>query len=394
MTGSAADYKVKAELGDDAKRTGSYEYTFEITNFGDETIKYTLSTDLFTQDKEEYEGLEYLDPWTMDIAGDVTYNIVIDATGHDVDKDGDTDSDDAQAILDYVTGKIDGAELDLEAGKLDEDDEVTSRDSYLLLMFLEESGIGKDWFYLHDGDTATVTVSIDVSGSILEDRKNGGYVEGFTYVKGDKDVKHSIPVLAYYGSWSDPSMYDAVTYEEQAMGSSDKVSYFNAKDTNGYQLKYKDGRNAWFTGNPYVAEPDIDEERFAINSSTIIKNARFTLIRNGIGRIIAVKDAEGNIVKTEGFSGGKVIGAYYNSQKEDPSWEYTNSNVQKFNLSARDLGFEEGDKFSISLYNVPEYYGLLANKGNNNTITEAQLFEYINTGEIGKGAELGYTVMV
>ncbi|MBQ9036398.1 MAG: S8 family serine peptidase, partial [Erysipelotrichaceae bacterium] len=394
-TGVAADYKIKAEMGDDASRAGQYEYTFDITNFGDETIKYNLNTDLFTQDIEEWEDTEYLAHYTTDITGNVTYNIVVDAEGHDVDKDGDTDQDDAQAILDYLTGNRDGAELDLEAGKLDEDDEVTSRDAYLLLMFLEnEYGIGEDWFYLQAGKQATVTVSIDVSSSALKGRENGGYVEGFTYVKGDKDVEHSIPLLAYYGSWTDPSMYDAVSYLEQAMGSSEKYSYFDAENTNGYQLKYKDNRTAWFTGNPYVAEPDIDEERFAMNSATTIRNARYTLIRNGIAREVLIKDAEGNIVKKTGFANGATYGAFYNSQTTNPGWEQTGAQRVTISTKPADLGFAEGDQFSVELYNVPEYYGLLASEVSGNSITEDQLLGYIEDGEVGDGAVLGYSFTV
>lgn len=43
---------------------------------------------------------------------------------------------------------------------------------------------------------------------------NGFYVEGFVYVRpeadaeGALDVTHSIPVLGWYGNWTDPSMFD------------------------------------------------------------------------------------------------------------------------------------------------------------------------------------------
>ena len=130
-------------------------------------------------------------------------------------------------------------------------------------------------------------------------------VEGYTYVSGDDGIEHSIPVLAYYGSWTDPSMYDAVTYVEKTMKSTDKESYYDAGDTNGYQLKYQDGRKAWFAGNPYVAEPEITDEKFAINAKTVIRNARYSLIRNSVAKLFVVRDDTDAIVKTSGFNTAK-----------------------------------------------------------------------------------------
>ena len=394
MTGAAADYKVKAELGQDAARSGAYEYTFEITNFGKDNIKYQLSTDLFTQDIYDYPDVSYLTDWTIALSSDTKYVITIDVVGHDVNKDGVTNSEDAQAILDYLTGVVDGEELDLEAGKLDEDDEVTSRDAYLLLLFLEEQGIGEDWFYLRGGETATVTVKMDVSDSELAYRENGGYVEGYTYVSGDDGIEHSIPVLGYFGSWTDSSMYDAVTYVEKAMESTAKESYFGAGDTNGYQLKYQDGRTAWFSGNPYVAEPEITDEKFAINSKTVIKNVRYSLIRNSVAKLFVVKDGSDSIVKTSGFGNAKVYGAFYNSQTANPGWfETTNQNLV-INSTPADLGYGEGDQFSIGIYTVPEYYGVVASEGQSSSLTESQLKGFIEGGEVGAGAAIEYKFTV
>ena len=105
-TASYADGKVKAELGDDPDRTGRFEYSFNITNFSDTDLEYVLSTDLFTQDLASDGTRLYLAPNTTDLFGDVTYTFDSVAS-HDVDKDGDTDNDDAQALLDYLTGVCD-----------------------------------------------------------------------------------------------------------------------------------------------------------------------------------------------------------------------------------------------------------------------------------------------
>ncbi len=90
---------MKAELGDDPARAGEYTFGFTVYNLTDETLTYTLNTDLFTQ---KISG-EYLSRGTSMLpAGGVTY----DWSGasapleHDVDMDGDTDNDDVQMILD------------------------------------------------------------------------------------------------------------------------------------------------------------------------------------------------------------------------------------------------------------------------------------------------------
>ena len=108
---SALDGKVKAEFGQDNDRTGRYAYSFTINNISDEDIEYTFRTDIFTQDAYEYEGMKYLDTYTVDLFANVSYSY----EAHDVDMDGDTDTDDVQALLDYVTGNNSGENLDLSS---------------------------------------------------------------------------------------------------------------------------------------------------------------------------------------------------------------------------------------------------------------------------------------
>lgn len=68
---SAADGKVKVELGDDPDRTGSYSFGFTLHNLTDVDRYYTLSADLFTQ---ALNG-EYLDLATEALAANVTWKV-------------------------------------------------------------------------------------------------------------------------------------------------------------------------------------------------------------------------------------------------------------------------------------------------------------------------------
>ena len=101
---------MKAELGDDPDRTGVYSADFTLNNLTDEAIEYTLSADVFTQAPVSSEGVLYLLPKTVSMAANVVWTVdgkVLTApselTAYDFDKDGDTDADDAQLLLDDVT---------------------------------------------------------------------------------------------------------------------------------------------------------------------------------------------------------------------------------------------------------------------------------------------------
>ena len=72
-TSSAADGKVKAELGDDPQRLGSYRVSFTLHNLTQEARSYTLATDLFTQHVFTQDGISYLDTQTAPLAAEVRY---------------------------------------------------------------------------------------------------------------------------------------------------------------------------------------------------------------------------------------------------------------------------------------------------------------------------------
>ncbi|MBQ9815380.1 MAG: S8 family serine peptidase, partial [Lachnospiraceae bacterium] len=59
-TVSAADGKVKAELGDDPERTASYSVAFTMNNMTDEDVDIELGADFFTQNVDQ----GFLDTWT------------------------------------------------------------------------------------------------------------------------------------------------------------------------------------------------------------------------------------------------------------------------------------------------------------------------------------------
>ncbi len=393
LMGSAADGKVKAEVGDDPARTGKFNYTFTITNFSEEAVKYNLRTDLFTQDLEADDTL--LSHQTTPIEGTTTYDISLPFESHDVNKDGKTDRDDVQALLDYLSRKS-KVEIDTNAAEVDGNKGLSSRDALVLLQIIkaQESAVGADSFTLQPGMTATITVKIAIpANGKLASRENGGYVEGFTFIESDDDVTYSIPVLGYYGSWTDPSMFDAVTYVEKLYGS-EQSSYFGATNTNGIRFK-KDASSTdqFVTGNPYAVEKNFPADKLAIRSEGVIFSAVYTLIRFGGTVFPAATNADGKLIWL-GSVNRNQANAYYNTQATTPTWQQTNSRTLNMNLQVSSLGLREGEQFTAGLYALPEYYGILASDGTSSSLTNDQITAVVESGAIGKGGFLGFTFTI
>ncbi len=409
---SYEDGKVKAELGQSI--AGTYGYSFTIYNPSEYDLIYDLSTDLFTQflafDGENY----YMDDTAMDMPGNVSYEFP-QAPLHDVDKDGDTDTDDVQAILDYLTGKRDGKDLDLSTpvADLDEDKAVTSLDAKLLLDWLHSMNgteEDEDTVLVPAGTSKTVKVSIDVSSwqpYIDEIFVNGMWVQGYTFVTCQSvsddgellEVEHSIPLQGFFGSFTDASMYDANSYLEELYGNK-RLTYSGAKGTNYMTVKYQDGTAARFSGNPYMIEKEIPEARFALNSEAAITNFNSLLIRAAGTMAIAVVKLDDNgepaeVLAVDSMSSNAYPLYFYVNEGR---WMNNNPINTKTNLALSDLGVEEGDKIRIGYYAIPEYYAMQLNDAASGTLTEDEFKALLlNTDSetiLGSGAYLGYDFTV
>ncbi len=408
LTGMAADGKVKVEFGDDPDRTGIYKYSFTLYNITDEPLIFEVGTDLFIQ----YPDGDQMSPYTYRLAEDkdftATYNWADLVSMHDVDKDSDTDEDDAQAILDYVAGALDGSTLDLEAGEMDGEEGLTSYDAYLLLKNLES---GKVVVPAHGERTCTVTLTLNDSTKELIEYcyENGTYIQGFTYADCVQvtdeglilDHEHSIPLLGFYGSWTDPSMFDCVTVLDQFYSDEEKIPYGDTYTTNYMTVNYG-GKQYIYTGNPYTFEDTFPYDRLALNSSTVIPTFVYTLLRSAgtVDLGVSLVDELGGDV-TEMIGGGilayGVDGMYYYVNGE--TWYNTVPTRAGFGVSAGVFGLEEGDLFRVGLYAIPEYYGILA--AEDPTVNYAgyiaytsDLVDLIESNTLGDGAYIGYDLKI
>ncbi len=362
-TASYADGKVKAELGDDPDKTGTYTFSFTINNLTDTDSYYALSADLFTQDVFEYYGDSYMDTWTIGLVAGATWTVdgvaleaAADLTGMDFNGDGSVNVNDAQALLDYATGAI--SEIsNYDQADLDLDGDVDSYDAYL---FLDALNTGYALVPASGSIEVTVTLSLSAGqkAALDADYPDGAYVEGFVYAselatsEGVEGTVHSIPVLAFYGSWTDSSMYDVRTYTQYKTGEETRTTHLDSTYSNYVTVQYAGLSGAYYLGaNPLTGTIDEGTEDWvSLNSDATIYRTVYALIRNAAGGIITITDTDtGEVVYSQDL--GQAYGAYY--YVSGSAW-YNTSTAQTVSYALSSC--EEGHTYEISVTNVPEYY--------------------------------------
>ena len=409
-TGAASDGKVKAEIGADPERSGSYSYSFRIYNLSDRRLEFNApSTDVFTQGYD-FKGGEYYMSRSTVSAGSQTGCVWAPhgdgvTNPYDVNLDGVTDANDAQAVLDYLTGIADGQSLDLTAADADVDGAVTSHDAHLILVY---AGDHPAEYYIPAGGYAdvTVTFSFAVDTGIYT---AGAYIEGFTTVaekadgEGVAGVTHTIPILGFFGSFTDPGMFDTKSYTEDLYGS-EQENYSGIDTTNYITLTYG-GVEKKFSGNPYTVEDSFPSDRLAVRSDSQFKNIYYTLVRAAgtTGFAASRLDDGGNVseIISAAVNNADVTGMWFDQQEE----VWMNASEKKFQagFSAAASGLDEGDRFRIGYYALPEYYGMYYHMKNGGSLTDAasgvlnvagfrSLLE--DGGQIGSGGYVGYDFFV
>ena len=163
-SGKAMD-KTKLELGDDPEKTGVYEMSFAVNNFGEENLTYDLGAYIFTEGVSD----------TKTNAGKTT------VTEEAYPLSGKLE------IVSVEGGKLSGTKLTVKSG---------------------ENADVKVQVVLSDEDKAYLDASFE----------NGMYVEGYitlTATKGTK-INLNVPYLAFYGDWTLAPMFDLTIYDTNA----------------------------------------------------------------------------------------------------------------------------------------------------------------------------------
>ena len=411
-TGAARDGKVKVELGDDPARKGEYDFGFRVYNLTDDTQYFDLDTDIFTQATDG----EIMDRGTVPLNASVTYwwEDMAETESHDVNRDGVTDENDAQAILDIVTEKAKAVDFGwdpeddtdlLLAGDLDGDEMLSSQDAYLLLKWEpSEGGTSKFSVPAHGSNFCSVHINLaDEKADLDEIFTGGAYIQGFTYITSASTAtrdggvygdQHSIPILGIYGSWTDATMFDTVSYTEKLYGS-EQTSYTGNDPTN-YLTMLQNGATVKFSGNPYKVENSFPADRLAINSNTTIKEIRYNLIRAAgtTGFALSKLDEDGNVteVVSSSVTGKEVTGIFYD---QTAGWQGLGQKFYSVNKTPGSYGLSEGEHFRIGYYAIPEYNAMVVNdsyaSNTSGILGEAGFNTLLKSNVLGRGAFVVHT---
>lgn len=366
------DGKVKAELGDDPEREGVYTFSFTLNNLEDAEKRFVLSAELFTQAvvegyansrQNEDETALFQSVSTVPLMAMATWSAdgqLVNNAGvsdnWDFNGDGKTDADDAQTLLDFTTGVRDAIENEAYAD-LNGDGKIDTYDVHVLL-----NRLGRDNITLPAGGSVEITVTLRLTDAQKQELDalctGGAFIQGFVYVNalGDAEgvlgTSHSIPMLSYYGSWTDSSMYDVGSYQEFSSGDEIRATYLGNEGSNTFAVIYGDEEETsyYFGGNPMLPDEIYMPQRNAINSERgdMISYARISPIRNAIDSRFLVTQDEKTLYES---TFGPVDGAFY--YVNGYSWQNTTANLR---MNWKPTGFAEGERFEIGIDLAPELY--------------------------------------
>lgn len=325
-TDSWMDGKVKAELGDDPNRTGEYSFSFSVNNMDGRDHQYTLDADFFTQDLTSDGTNLYMDTATTDLNVKVFWTIdgvpvetvfPTNYLDYDYDGDGNVDLDDGQLLLDVAAGKPGAAILNAAAvTDLDGNGALDTYDAHLFLQILNTATVK-----VPANGSANVVCTVKLLDKAMLDTyyPAGAYVEGYVRVQdianeeGVIGTCHTIPVLGFYGNWSDSSMYDLGSRIEYSYEMETRDPYLSNKNDNTAIVTYAgDSSKYYFGGNLFATDDEFIADRAALNNvrGDAIYGYNVSLIRNAGKALLRVYNAETGEVYVENDLGSQ-IGAYY-----------------------------------------------------------------------------------
>ena len=235
--------------------------------------------------------------------------------------------------------------------------------------------------------SASVTVTIAVSDETAAEMArlgfaNGFYIEGFVRADAVADgegvvgTSHSIPLLGWYGGWTDISMFEQAMHTDYAYNTLSRPSHNGDFSTNILSWAPKGyGSGMYYAGNIYgsmnsetgeaIGDSRYIEARNAINSESSIWELYAiypTLNRNAADYKLTIYDSETGEVyyinDYEEFDDYLLASFYYmnyaqwyNVTTESPvdlaMWEFTDMNGQPL---------PEDTRFTIELACAPDYY--------------------------------------
>ncbi|MBE6950463.1 MAG: hypothetical protein E7451_03910 [Ruminococcaceae bacterium] len=350
-----ADGKVKVELFDDPDRTGSYSASFTVHNLESEEKVLNLNADFFTQALLSDGEFDYMDYTTAQLPMDVMWTVdgsrarTLSLEGQDFNGDGVVNTADGQALLDYATG-VRSSLNDMDNADVDGDGDVDSYDAYVFLRSLSTTTAT-----LPANGSVDITVRFSLTDGarswIEESFPNGTYLQGFLYAQVEDGTSHSIPVLGFYGNWSDPGMFDVGEWTTFATGEDTRIPYIGRTRGNDFKVIYEwdPGYNYSFGGNPVIADARYMPERNAMNSNDTMDGVSFIAIRHADqSRVTVVNETTGETIMDQ-LTGAVNMAYYYGAL----GWQNSGMMLTT-NFSLKSAA--ENDRITMDFSLVPEYY--------------------------------------
>lgn len=209
----------KAELGDDDAKVGSYQFSYEVHNFGTENLYYRLSTSAQTEGYttlEDHEGRYFMSGTPRALGagtGETSDHLFLT---HDLSQNGTNDAYDAYLVYQQTLTPETLAEADAFRYDVNKDEAVSEDDvqAYLdaLVGLVSKADLKDQVLQVPAGETVQVEVSVEMTAA---DKAyldiyypNGGYVEGFTMLDAVGGVDLSLPYLGFFGDWDAAPILD------------------------------------------------------------------------------------------------------------------------------------------------------------------------------------------
>lgn len=349
-----ADGKVKVELFDDPDRTGSYSASFTVYNLEDAEKILNLNADFFMQAVISDGTYNYMDYSTTMLGMEVSWTVdgvqasSMELDGLDFNGDGMVNTDDGQILLDYATGVVTTL-TNQDKADVDSDGDIDSHDAYVFLRSLSTTTA-----VLPAGGSLDITVEFSLTEDAREELErsypNGTYIQGFLYAE-TAATTHSIPVLGFYGSWTDPSMFDVGAWTTYATGEDTRMPYIGRTRGNDFKVIYDwdPGYSYSLGGNPVITDAVYMPERNAINSNDSLAGVSFIAIRHADqSRVTVTNETTGDVLLDQ--LTGAVNMAYYYSAL---GWQNSGMTLQT-NFSLKSAS--EYDVITMEFALAPEYY--------------------------------------
>ncbi|SCZ79409.1 S8 family serine peptidase [Pseudobutyrivibrio xylanivorans] len=359
------DGKVKAVLGDDPSKTGSYSFDFDIYNMEVEPQYYVLDSTVLTEELYDKQGTTYFSGTSHKLNPAVTLTADDTKLVYDLNDDGKVNAKDRKVLLQVVNGTKSVAivESNEEYFDFNKDGVVNTKDVYTFSKALkgkiDSVDLGLEVVEVKDSTKISVSINLsDEDRQYLAGFENGMYVDGFIYVNGVVDL--SVPFLAFYGNWGDSPMYEDFDFMEYWHNADyDAVTYSGVQRTNFLSI-FPLGMNNenYYVPNYFTDDAKYIADRNAISSEngTYLGSQYYTLIRNASRVVLTIKDKETGEKYFEKVSKGENFAEFYYASKG--RWMETLA-AQELNWAGTDAEgnpLPDGTQVDITLQAIPAYY--------------------------------------